>query len=292
MRTALFVGTDVHSHIVAKHILEHRPSADFQVDLYFPHRRSARTSPDAELVRYIQVEQDILHHCLYGRHMSGQADHDPFAPVAAFFGDRYQVSATGVADINAPQFVRELGQQAYDAAVSIRCYQRFGSGLIDLFANAGDQGRLLNLHPGNLPQYRGVMSYFHQLTNGDLEGLYTLHLIEPGWDTGPIIARDRAQLDPSVSVLTNYCRAASRGAGLVLDSLKVAAGGGLLLGTPQHEDRARYWKAPDAAALEAAHEKGLRLFDVAELRAEIHGCYGSEAAALAGGWLQSHAPLR
>lgn len=50
---------------------------------------------------------------------------------------------------------------------------------------------ILNIHPGWLPDYKGVMNYFWVLKNNDGAAGVTLHWINEGIDTGAIIARRR-----------------------------------------------------------------------------------------------------
>lgn len=45
----------------------------------------------------------------------------------------------------------------------------------------------INLHPAPLPEYRGCNSYAHAIINGEKQYRVTMHYIEPGIDTGPII---------------------------------------------------------------------------------------------------------
>ncbi len=45
----------------------------------------------------------------------------------------------------------------------------------------------LNLHPAPLPEYRGCNSYAHAIINGEDEYGVSLHYMDEGIDTGPII---------------------------------------------------------------------------------------------------------
>ena len=53
---------------------------------------------------------------------------------------------------------------------------------------------VLNVHPGWLPAYRGAMAYFWVLHNGEQSGGVTVHWIDEGIDTGPILARRQFRL--------------------------------------------------------------------------------------------------
>lgn len=54
----------------------------------------------------------------------------------------------------------------------------------------------INLHPAPLPEYRGCNSYAHAIINGETEYGVTLHYMDEGVDTGPIIASPRFPILP------------------------------------------------------------------------------------------------
>ncbi|MBT6121230.1 hypothetical protein HOH45_07190 [bacterium] len=53
---------------------------------------------------------------------------------------------------------------------------------------------ILNVHPGWLPAYRGVMAYFWVLKNGEDEAGVTIHWIDHGIDTGNILMRKKFKI--------------------------------------------------------------------------------------------------
>jgi methionyl-tRNA formyltransferase len=55
---------------------------------------------------------------------------------------------------------------------------------------------LYNIHPSLLPNHRGPDPGFWQLKTGAREGGATLHRIDPGIDTGPIILREPCVIEP------------------------------------------------------------------------------------------------
>jgi hypothetical protein len=54
----------------------------------------------------------------------------------------------------------------------------------------------INLHPAPLPEYRGCNSYAHAIINGETEYGVTLHYMDAGIDTGPIIDSPRFKILP------------------------------------------------------------------------------------------------
>lgn len=58
-------------------------------------------------------------------------------------------------------------------------------------------GRILNLHNGPLPRYRGVSPINWALKNGEKTHGVTIHEITPGIDDGPIVAQAVFPIDPA-----------------------------------------------------------------------------------------------
>ena len=54
----------------------------------------------------------------------------------------------------------------------------------------------INLHPAPLPEYRGCNSYAHAIINREKEYGVTLHYMDEGIDTGPIISSPRFPIFP------------------------------------------------------------------------------------------------
>ncbi|MFT7487474.1 MAG: methionyl-tRNA formyltransferase, partial [Candidatus Paceibacteria bacterium] len=94
------------------------------------------------------------------------------------------------------EFVREF---APDVIVSL-CHQILREPLISM-APLG----IVNVHPGLLPDYRGIQPYFWELSEGALEAGATLHLIEDERiDTGGILGRSSFAIQEGMSVQLNY----------------------------------------------------------------------------------------
>lgn len=62
----------------------------------------------------------------------------------------------------------------------------------------------INLHFGPLPRYRGVSTIAWQIMNGEEETGVTLHYIDPGVDSGDLIAMNRFKIDPKDTAKSLY----------------------------------------------------------------------------------------
>ena len=70
--------------------------------------------------------------------------------------------------------------------------------LTEEFTNAFE-GKLINIHPSLLPEYPGLDTHGQALANGDLMHGVTVHYVNNGLDSGPIIAQGALKIDASQS---------------------------------------------------------------------------------------------
>lgn len=68
------------------------------------------------------------------------------------------------------------------------------------------QGRILNIHPSLLPAYPGLESWRQALNGGAKETGCTVHLVDAGTDTGPIIIQRRVPVLPGDTDETLHAR--------------------------------------------------------------------------------------
>jgi methionyl-tRNA formyltransferase len=83
-------------------------------------------------------------------------------------------------------------------------------------------GRILNLHNGPLPRYRGVSPINWALKNGETSHGVTIHEITPGIDDGPIVSQTTYSIYPDVDEVEDvYGRALEFGWTLFRTTLPV-----------------------------------------------------------------------
>ncbi len=84
---------------------------------------------------------------------------------------------------------RETAERLRAAGVELVCLAGFlrlvKRPLLDAFAN-----RILNIHPSLLPAYPGLESWKQALDAGERESGCTVHFVDEGMDTGPIILQE------------------------------------------------------------------------------------------------------
>ena len=62
------------------------------------------------------------------------------------------------------------------------------------------RGRILNVHPALLPKFRGLDVQRRALEAGEAESGCTVHFVDEGADTGPVILQRRVPIRPSDTV--------------------------------------------------------------------------------------------
>ena len=123
---------------------------------------------------------------------------------------------------------------------------------------------VVNIHPGLLPEFRGIQPYFWELAERHGRAGATLHLIEDETiDTGRVVARCEYATWPGMSVQLNYYLAA-QGAARLLPRCIEALGNGRLSPTPQPE-AGGYYRWPDSAAFDRLEAAGHPLFSWRQL---------------------------
>lgn len=89
-----------------------------------------------------------------------------------------------------------------DIGFTVRYPQILSEKMLDKF----DKG-VVNFHGGHLPEYRGAHAANHVLINGEDWHGATLHLCDPGIDTGPIIDRKKFPIKEKDTAYTLYQKA-------------------------------------------------------------------------------------
>jgi methionyl-tRNA formyltransferase len=98
----------------------------------------------------------------------------------------------------------------------------------------------VNVHTGLLPEYRGGHVLQWALINGERETGVTLHYIDEGIDTGPVIAQMRFPIGEDDDAVTLKARLTLAGRTLLRDLWPQIAGG-TAPRMAQDESRARHW---------------------------------------------------
>ncbi len=86
----------------------------------------------------------------------------------------------------------------------------------------------LNLHPSLLPDYRGIFPLFWQFYHQESVGGWTVHRVDDGWDSGPILAQESFPIQFGTTLTELLDETLQPGADLMVEALQ-----GNLEGRPQ-----------------------------------------------------------
>lgn len=104
-------------------------------------------------------------------------------------------------------------------------------------------GRVLNVHNGPLPRYRGVSPINWALKNGERSHGVTIHEVTPGIDEGPIVAQLTYSIYPEHDEVEDvYRRALAYGWTLFEQTMPLLDA---IEAVPQREELATYYGAAD-----------------------------------------------
>ena len=142
---------------------------------------------------------------------------------------------------------------------------------------------VVNIHPGLLPDFRGIQPYFWELSEGSPRAGATVHFIEDEQiDAGGVLGQASYPVPPGVSVQLNYyltCRAAAR----LVPACLAALEEGVARPEAQDPEAGAYWRWPDSAAFDRLEARGHCLMSWRQLFGLLVGRHDDPAVSLAVG---------
>lgn len=190
------------------------------------------------------------------------------APLATFDGiaARYGVPMKTVSKINSADGETLIRDFAPDLILSVRFSLIFKQPIFEI-----PRLGTWNVHPGALPRYAGLFAPFRSMLDGQSHIGCTLHRIDDGIDTGPVVGIGWLPVDRRRSLLWHVVRAYQPGLDLfvtMLAGLRQSRQPDLLT---QDSAQRVYVSMPADEHFRAFHASGLRLSDPGEYRDIIRG---------------------
>ena len=136
---------------------------------------------------------------------------------------------------------------------------------------------VINIHPGLLPQFRGIQPYFWELMTGSEWAGPTLHYIrDESIDTGELLAAARYRTWPGLSVQLNYYLT-SRCAAELVPKLLDALDSGTVKPRAQPAE-GQYFGWPDSGSVNELRTRGHELIRWRDLWSILSGRYDGFSA--------------
>jgi len=183
-------------------------------------------------------------------------------PVRRFLSEN-RVPVYSSRDINSGKGIAFVKNLQPDLLLSAHFNQLIGPELLDLPV----QG-CLNIHPGRLPEYKGVDPVIRALSKGEKQAGVTLHRQDAGFDTGTVLATAELAVASDETLFSLNMRLFSLGTGLLRELL--SKGGEIPAGVVQQPDQ-RYDSWPDAALVDRLRRSGRRLIGVRSFWTSLRG---------------------
>jgi len=118
---------------------------------------------------------------------------------------------------------------------------------------------IINLHPALLPEYRGLGPYFWPLYNNEKKAGATVHFIDEGIDTGPILNKTEFPILESDTPHTLYWKISVVGADLLLKTVKEIEENRV---HPVKQDEGKKYSWPSPADISRYVSRKKRLMDL------------------------------
>jgi len=232
-----------------------------QVRVLLANRIRPETDSVAELGWMKFFEQDLPNRLLFP--LTDRLD--PAADAARWlsFGALAQRHGVRIDDAGHIPNGAELTRRVADAAPELIVSFQFGF-IFKPEALALAARGALNLHSGALPERAGVNPTFWCMKDGERDAACTLHWIDAGIDSGPLVEVRSLPIDYSRSLFSNWIANYENGARLIADAIATLDAGEPLPSLAQDAASRRYVPKPSAADFAEFAARGRRLIDGAD----------------------------
>ena len=167
-----------------------------------------------------------------------------------------------------PVLLGAIDEFAPDVMISARFSFLFPEEIIALPRHG-----IINVHPGKVPDYAGLYPHFFSMLAGEASLGCTVHLVEPGIDSGPVLASGEVPLVPGRSAFAHNLDSHLLGNRLLQDLVTELIDRRHLDAIPQEKSKVSFNTYPTPAEFERFHASGLSLIDPAEYT-ELIGRFG------------------
>lgn len=250
----IFLGNDIYSWLTC-HDLIANGHKDFSFKVYLPSVKSSKKPIDDLYMQGI-YERKILQEVVFPFIDEKNIVNATYSSIKKL-SEKFDISFEQVDNINSIEFI--AGLDRFDGLVSIRCYQKFSKEYMEMF-----QGKpIWNLHPGDLPKYRGVMTFYRAMLNKDKNYAVTLHEMDEFWDAGPILSKMYGELNYDKCFLHSMFTAGKASGSFLFNCLrKKFYDVGF---NKEVQDEYKYWGFPSSDEIKLGKENGVRIYDHKEI---------------------------
>lgn len=284
-KIALFLGSDIVAHRIACYVVPEMLAMGYEPVLYYPKHKPSNdiNARQAALQSYAYIERQILADVVYPFLEANPSCNNATCVTPRQLAHKYGLHIEAVENVNAPEFIDKLvATDNLAGGFSIRCFQMFGPTITRLLKSDGRF--FLNLHPGLLPQFRGLYSTAQELADARRnpaeisEFGCTLHHIDPfvlnktdaskrydGIDTGNIVNMKARRIANDRTVYATNIELSAMASDSIKEALRDIFRGNSLRGYPQNNANGEYYSHPSPAQLDEWSKLGITMFKRAEV---------------------------
>ncbi|MBP9838454.1 MAG: hypothetical protein KBC84_07045 [Proteobacteria bacterium] len=132
---------------------------------------------------------------------------------------------------------------------------------------------IINLHPGLIPDFKGIQPYFWELSEGSERAGVSMHLIvDQEIDSGPLLSISSYKIPPRISVQLNYFLTTLSAAKVLPECIRLFIAGEL---SPkaQTTNQGSYYKWPDSEAYNRLKKSNYSVISLKDIYAILTGKY-------------------
>ncbi len=152
---------------------------------------------------------------------------------------KYNITEKEMKNINSAESVSYLKNEEVDLIISIRYGKILHNEVIDI-----PKKGVLNLHPGRLPEYAGILAGFYAIFDNKKTLGITLHYIDQGIDSGDIVDIVDIDIQKSESFFWNMVLLYKAGAKMFANNLQLLFQNGDLPKKKQEISKRKYYTYP------------------------------------------------
>lgn len=176
-----------------------------------------------------------------------------------------------IEDVNSPELAAQIiNDPDMIGGISERFLQIFGREIINVFR---EKGFIWNLHGGLLPDYKGLLTTYQAIANGEKEYGVTLHDMTREIDAGGMIAHASLPLDISKPVLDLYLDLVPDSIKLIMENLAHFQENGFVPSIAQPPSNDDYYTNPTTQEFRKAAQNGTIYADTISLPDTLTGLF-------------------
>jgi hypothetical protein len=257
MRILVCAKNDLPANLACNRLCAELGDAELTFWLSDITRPAEQNDPDLRTMRFF--ERDLPNHWIYPLIDQAPAPLNGACLTFDQLAERYGTTLRVVPSLRNPEVASAMTLLKPDLVISIRFSHIFPENLIQIPRHG-----ILNIPPGPLPEYAGLFAPFRQMLDGQNHMGCTVHWIDCGIDTGPVVSRQTLEISPKRSLIWHVCNIYLPGVDAVVNIANDLKHGRPPLAESQDPSNRHYHKLPTPTDFRQFHDRNLKLIDYSD----------------------------